>query len=202
LFEIKAERDSANGLPPNGQPVDEDETSEFSSDEESNPFEALAMAQASQEAESNVEVNHHAISPNTGEVEEEDEEETLLQRHAKDARQHAENSLKLRATQGPARGNEREDYDDEELDELFRNTSFGGSGNPAGTPRLKRANGSTSVTPTTAGASGGFLEGRSAMREQRLREQAGLGDLRYDFDTQQETSLIASAPSSIDRQYP
>jgi hypothetical protein len=158
-----------------------DNADEYSSDEE-NPFEAIAMSQASFTNDVQAEINPYAISREAPQVDEdledEDDVDAGRQRHAEDARQHAADSVRLRATQAPAGGDESEEFDDAELDDLFRNTVLGGFYSPRGTPRRDRANGSATVTPTTAGTSGGPLDERRARREQRLREQAGLGDLR------------------------
>lgn len=181
LFEIKVEA-HVGGLP-NGQggALTSDDADEYSSDEE-NPFEAIAMSQASYTNDVQAEINPYAISREALQVDEDPEDEDDVdagrQRHEEDARQHAADSVRLRATQAPAGGDESEEYDDEELDDLFRNTVLGGFYSPRGTPRRNGANGSATVTPTTAGTSGVDLDERRAKREQRLREQAGLGDLR------------------------
>jgi len=156
------------------------EEDESSSEEEENPFEAFAMTQASQDLDIKAEVNSRVIQRDVVNEDEIDVEELEQQRHAEDAKHHAEEGQKFRATQGPARdGNETHDYDDEEIDEIFKRTVFGGLTSGSSTPRRRGMNGSVTPSTVTSG-SGGSLESRRWRRDQRMREQAGLGDLRYD----------------------
>lgn len=150
------------------------------SDDEENPFEALAMTQRA--PDDVPEVNPSFISRNVqpaGEGEEDegddDDPDRFRRLHEQDAAKHAEESARFRATQVPKRDqDEMSEYDDEELDELFRQTVTGGFS----TPTKNRAWNSNNGTPTSVGTSGSSLGSRRAQRDQRLREQAGLGDLR------------------------
>jgi DNA polymerase zeta len=104
-----------------------------------------------------------------------DDPDRYRQLQEQDAQKHAEESARFRATQVHRQEeDERSEYDDEEIDELFRQTIAGGYTTPT-----KNQRGSSSVTPTSMGSSGASLALRRARRDQRLREQAGLGDLRY-----------------------
>ena len=149
-----------------------------SSDEEENPFEAFAMTQASQGLGIKAEVNSHVIQRDVINEDDIDEEEVDRQRHLDDAKHLAEEGQKFRATQAaPLGAEESDEYDDEEIDELFRRTVVGGSTSGSTTPRRRGV--SVSTTPSSATSrSGGSIEYRRARRDQRLREQAGLGDLR------------------------
>ncbi|WVQ98801.1 hypothetical protein IAU59_005932 [Kwoniella sp. CBS 9459] len=186
--------------------------SEGEDEEEENPFEAFAMTQASQRIPVNVEVNSRMIARHRSEEDEEregygdnnpDEEGANAQRHAEDIRQHVEEGQRFRATQMPARAkdNGRDDeesgsdiYDDDELDELFRQTVAAGFGSAQSTPRKNRTQGSS--TPSTRssmsgeGYSGG-AETRRVKRNQRMMQQAGLGDLSTIFDA---SSVTLSSP--------
>lgn len=150
------------------------EEEEEESEEEDNPFELMAMTQ--RVPDDIIEVNPSFIQRNLGPVaedEEDDDPDRFRRLHEQDAAKHAEESARFRATQVPKRDQEEmSEYDDEELDELFRQTVTGGFV----TPTKDRANGSASVTPTSVGS--GSLASRRTRRDQRLREQAGLGDLR------------------------
>lgn len=149
-----------------------------SDEEEENPFEAFAMTQASQSFEAKVEVNSRVIQRDVINEDEIDVEELEQQRHAEDAKHHAEEGQKFRATQASARyGEDADEYDDEEIDELFRRTVAGGLASGSTTPRRKGLNGSATPS-TTASRSGGSVGERRRTRDQRMREQAGLGDLR------------------------
>ena len=161
-----------------------------SSEEEENPFEVFAMTQASQDLDVNVEVNSRIIQRDVVNEDEVDPEELEQQRHNKDAKHHAEEGQKFRATQAQARdGDMTDEYEDEEIDELFRRTVTGGLASGSTTPRKRGVNGS--VTPSTVTSrSGASVENRRWMREQRMREEAGLGDLRWDSSTLQSAQLI------------
>lgn len=176
-------RDDANG----GVQVDYEE-------EEQDPFELYAMTQASQgeKVPPVVEVNARLIQRDVVE-EEEDGEDAEQQRHQADVRQHADEGIRFRATQAPkpAVGSQASsdygDFDDQAMDELFRRTVAGGlasgSTTPVSTPR-KRPFGT--ITPATtassrSGGSGGW-ESRRRVREERMRERAGLGDLSIIMD--------------------
>jgi DNA polymerase zeta len=145
------------------------------SDEEENPFDALNMTQRF--PDDVPEVNPSYIQRNTEPVQRDDEDDDDPDRdqhlREEDAQKHADESARVRATQVQRREeDERSEYDDEELDELFRQTVNGGFTTPT------KTRGSSSVTPTSIG-SGSTLASRRARRDQRMREQAGLGDLRY-----------------------
>lgn len=120
------------------------------------------------------------IAGDTGTQSEEDDEEADARRHAEDVQQRAETGRDFRATQAAPEGDESDQYDDEELDALFRRTVMGGLLSNPSTPRRRNGNGSMSVTPTSRGTptTGGSLDARRYQREQRMREQAGWGDLR------------------------
>jgi DNA polymerase zeta len=146
------------------------------SDEEENPFDALNMTQRM--PDDVIEVNPSYIQRSTAPVaddEGDDDPDRYRQLQEQDAQKHAEESARFRATQVHRQEeDERSEYDDEEIDELFRQTIAGGYTTPT-----KNQRGSSSVTPTSMGSSGASLALRRARRDQRLREQAGLGDLRY-----------------------
>lgn len=149
---------------------------DFDSDEEENPFDALNMTQRM--PDDALEVNPSYIQRSNApapEDEGDDDPDRDRQLQEQDAQKHAEESARFRATQVQRQEeDERSEYDDEEIDELFRQTIAGGYSTPTRNQR-----GSTSVTPTSVGSSGGSLAFRRAKRDQRLREQAGLGDLRF-----------------------
>lgn len=167
--------------PADAAPLDvqvHDVTNESDSSDEENPFEMFAMTQASQgQPLVAADVNPNIISRMNGDIdtEEIDEDEIAQRQHERDARQHAEEGARFRATQAPANhgGDESDEYNDEELDELFRRTVMGGWSSNQSTPKKD----STSRTPTSGMSTGG-LEGRRQRREARMMEQAGLGDLR------------------------
>lgn len=176
------------------------------SDEEENPFEAFAMTQASQGRVSDLkaEVNRDAIQRDVIDEEDIDLEEIEQRRHAQDARQHAEEGVRFRATQmpkqveGTGEGSDEfddmDDLNDADIDELFRRTVLKGLGSatttPNATPRRQGMTGS--VTPTTMGSGSGDVEARRWQREKRLREQAGLGDLSTIMD---RSSVPLSSPT-------
>jgi len=168
--------------PPAIDELDEvgDDTAEGeSSDEEVNPFELFAMTQASQgPPDATADVNPNMISRTigNGDMDDMDEDELAMRQHELDARQHAEEGVRYRATQAPSKDDESDEYDDEELDELFRRTVMGGWSNQT-TPR-KRTGSMTPTTGSRSGMSSGGMEARRQRREARLMEQAGLGDLR------------------------
>jgi len=148
---------------------------DFDSDEEDNPFDALNMTQRF--PDDVPEVNPSYIQRNTETVirddDDEDDPDCDQQLREEDAQKHAEESARVRATQVQRKEEEeRSEYDDEEIDELFRQTVNGGFTTPT------KNRGSVNVTPTSIG-SGSTLASRRARRDQRMREQAGLGDLRY-----------------------
>lgn len=147
--------------------MEEDEDDEAIYSDEDNPFEALALTQMI--PDDIVEVNPNMIQSNLPPADmDEDDYDMGQQAHQADTHRRAQESAQFRATQAPR---DESDYDDDELDELFRQTVTAG----LVTPRKNR-NG-TSLTPTSAGSSGS-LTTRRYQRDQRLREQAGLGDLR------------------------
>lgn len=186
LIGVKHEPQSTNGLdlppipvaPTEAHTIEAD-TEDESSDEEVNPFELFATTQASQgPPDVTADVNPNIISRANGDVDMDDvdEDELAIMQHERDARQHAEEGVRFRATQAPAKDDESDEYDDEELDELFRRTVMGGWSNQT-TPR-KRGGSMTPTTGSRSGMSSGGLEARRQRREARLMEQAGLGDLR------------------------
>ncbi|WVF72225.1 hypothetical protein IAT40_007037 [Kwoniella sp. CBS 6097] len=192
-----------------------DEGEDFSSesdDEEENPFEAFAMTQASQRIPFDVDIDSRIIARHYHSDEEEtevyvddypDEEGVNAQRHAEDVRQHAEEGQRFRATQMPARNkdenpeNEEEGsdiYDDEELDELFRQTVAPGFGSAQSTPKRNRTQGSLTYSTRSSMSGSGFsggIETRRVKRNQRMMQQAGLGDLSTIFDA---SSVSLSSP--------
>jgi DNA polymerase zeta len=169
-------------------PAAVDDVEAFSSDEdeddllegEENPFHLFAMTQAPM-LEMKVEVDSKYIAGDTGAApDEEEEEEAALRRHTEDVQQRADAGRDFRATQAAPKGEESDhEYDDEELDALFRKTVTGGFESRPSTPR-RRDGGATSHTPTTqgTGSSGGSVDARRYQREKRIRELAGWGDLR------------------------
>ncbi|WVQ78404.1 hypothetical protein IAT38_000490 [Cryptococcus sp. DSM 104549] len=144
-------------------------------------------------------------------------------RHAEEARLRAEQGNVIRATQMQAKRDEEDGddedglYEDEELDELFRKTVAAslGVGSAPTTPSKKRgvnvsAGSSRTMAPGStptlrSGGSGisggsastGVLESRKRKRNQRMLDQAGLGDLSTIFDQ----SSITLSPSSTDNPY-
>ena len=161
--------------------------------EEENPFEAFAMTQASQgDHQIKVEVDDARVMEGPldrfDDPDDIDEEEINQRKHEQDARQHAEESAKMHATQARS---EADEYADDELDELFR-TTVGHGWVGWQTPTKRGLNGS--VTPSsasqTAGSSGG-LDTRRTMRDRRMREMAGLGDLSTIMD---RSSISLSSP--------
>jgi DNA polymerase zeta len=178
------------GSPPDGVKVEDDLNAhvpvypaiqlgiaeDSDSDEEENPFDALNMTQRM--PDDVIEVNPSYIQRNMPLAQDEEEEDDpdpdrIRQLHEQDAQKHAEESARVRATQVHRLDeDQRSEYDDEEIDELFRQTINGGLSTP------KKSQRGGSVTPTSGGSSGSTLAFRRARRDQRLREQAGLGDLR------------------------
>ena len=157
-------------------------------EEEENPFDILNMTQRF--PEDKPEVNPSYIQRNTGPVQEEegddDDPDRDQQLHEQDAQKHANESARVRATQVQRKEeDERSEYDDEEIDELFRQTVNGGFTTPT------KRRGSPSVTPTSIG-SGSTLASRRARRDQRMREQAGLGDLRYVKNPSRKLTVVPS----------
>jgi hypothetical protein len=158
------------------------------SDEEENPFDLLNMTQRF--PDDVPEVNPSYISRNVESGQEdqgdEDDPERDQQLQEEDAQKHANESARVRATQVQRKEeDERSEYDDEEIDELFRQTVNGGFSTPT------KGRNSTSVTPTSVG-SGSTLASRRAKRDQRMREQAGLGDLRYVIKAEQKLMVVPS----------
>ncbi|KAK8869691.1 hypothetical protein IAR55_000259 [Kwoniella newhampshirensis] len=161
------------------------------SDDDLNPFEAFAITQASQHLPIDVEVNSRMVQRDFSEgpslhdrYDDEEDYDADAQRHAEEAKHHAEQGEKIRATQKPQKDDSSDIYDDEELDELFRQTVAAGLGvgSAPNTPRRYRGH-SNSVTPSTLGStSGGTLDNRRQKRNQRMIEQAGLGDLSIIMD--------------------
>lgn len=158
------------------------------SDDEDNPFHLFAMTQGSDGYGIPADVNPHLIARDIGrdeDGEDEDDGDAGERRHAEDARQRAQEGINFRATQAPHGDASDNEYDDADLDELFRQTVMPG----VSTPRKGRdaytptSNGSwrtgprsgASATPTSVGRE---LQARRAEREERMRREAGLGDLR------------------------
>jgi DNA polymerase zeta len=175
-------RAAAGHVDPNEPILEEPEgIEEFSdSDDDVNPFEAFAMTQASQGApDIKADINKNMISRAAAENPEDvDEEELAMQQHERDARQRAEEGVRFRATQMPSKADDSDEYDDDELDELFRRTVAGGWSTQT-TP--KKRTGAASAVSTSATASSRNTVGSEARRERhalRVREEAGLGDLR------------------------
>ena len=167
--------------------------------EEENPFEAFAMSQHSQgDQQIKVEVDENSVMRGGTEVVDDafddmDEEQLDQLMHERDAKQRAEESARYHATQASQRTNGTDEFADEELDELFR-TTVAESWVGWDTPKKRGMNGS--VTPSTAsrtaGSSPGGLDSRRAMRDRRMREMAGLGDLSTIMD---RSSVSLSSPS-------
>jgi len=157
------------------EPAPMNDAGDSDSDEEDNPFDILNMTQ--RYPEDVPEVNPSYIQRNAEPAQEDDGDDDDPDRdqqlHEQDAQKHANESARIRATQVQRKEeDERSEYDDEEIDELFRQTVNGGFTTPT------KGRSSHSVTPTSIG-SGSTLASRRARRDQRMREQAGLGDLRY-----------------------
>jgi hypothetical protein len=174
-------------IPPNNEDLDEDE--------EDNPFDILNTTQRYTEGvpevnPSYIQRNAEPAQEEEGDDEDPDRDQQLLEQ---DAQQHAKESARVRATQVQRKEeDERSEYDDEEIDELFRQTVNGGFSTPT------KSRNSPSVTPTSVG-SGSTLASRRARRDQRMREQAGLGDLRYVDDP---LNKLTAVPSWIVHRYP
>lgn len=206
LFEIKAELVDAENAIPNGQVMNsngDDDIDSSEEEEEDNPFDAYAMS--SQAMEIKVEVNPHMIARPVEAMDEDDEEEAFRALHAADARQHAEEAVRIRATQAPTKGDssgDEGDFDDDELDQIFRDTVLGGYGSGPSTPHSRRGNGT--ATPTTRGSatsvSGGGIgsEARRGQRERMMRERAGLGDLSTIFDRSSVSLTPTPRPNPYD----
>ena len=171
---------------------------EDTSDEE-NPFEALAMTQASQgDPHIKVEVDSREIEGRADlgdfNFDDVDDEELEQMMHQRDAKQHAQESAKIHATQQMAASQDStEQFDDEELDELFKKHV---ASDWVGweTPTKSALNGLFSPSTgsrTALSSSGGGLDSRRAMRDRRMRELAGLGDLSTIID---RSSITLSSP--------
>lgn len=148
--------------------------------EEENPFDLFATQAASQAIpDFAVDVNPNLIS-RTQQPDNDPDEEDMdqdMRAHERDAKQHAEEGVKFRATQAPASDaidGFSDDFDDAELDELFRRTVAGGWSNQT-TPKKQQGG---LMTPTTGSRTGRSALDSKLRRDQVLREQAGLGDLR------------------------
>ncbi|WVQ70034.1 uncharacterized protein L199_008258 [Kwoniella botswanensis] len=201
------EKGEPNGI--QGDPPDEAEE-----EGEENPFEVFAMTQASQHAPVDLDVNARMISRNASDLDAQDEnrevddypdeENDNAKRHAEDVKHHAEEGLKFRATQMPRRVAKEENkdddemYDDEELDELFRQTVAAGFGSNQSTPRKNRFQ-AGSVTPSSRASTSGSYQSSGGMydrrveRQRRMMEQAGLGDLDTIVD---RSSMSLSSPQN------
>ena len=142
-----------------------------------------------------------------GEDAEEAEYEAQERRHAEDARMRAEAGIRARASQMP-RGDdgtgreEGDEFDDDELDELFRRTVMPGSTSAMNTPKKARTNGvytpttrsggsRTSVDTPSTGGRDVDMDERRAQRELRMRQEAGWGDLSTILD---QSSMNGSSP--------
>lgn len=148
-------------------------------DEEQNPFDLLAT-QASQQEQVQVEVNADAVKASVDEDEEEDDPERRQHRQA--AEFHAQEGARIRATQHV----KAEEYEDDDLDELFREIIKGEEGTPQRT-RLS--------TPTSRGSTYIGTASTATRREKRhrlLTEQAGFGDLSTIMDM----SFALSSPGA------
>lgn len=172
---IKAEPDIIEASDEvNGQ----DEDVYFSDDEEENPFHLFAMTQGSDTMDIKAEVNPHIISKDNGYQSDNEEENIGAMHHAEEAKRRADEGRNFRATQA-AKGDESDEYNDDELDALFNRTIVSGNGSLPTTPRKRWQNGSaTPGTPTTGATLTGGLSARRDQRAQRMREQAGWGNLR------------------------
>ena len=186
-------------IEPDEEEEDDDILTHEDSDEDQNPFEAFAMSQASQgNHQIKVEVDENSVMRGRTEAideafEDMDEEQLHQMMHERDAKQRAEESAKLHATQASQRSYGTEEFADEELDELFR-TTVGDTWVGWDTPKRRGMNGS--VTPSTASRTAdstpGGLDSRRTMRDRRMREMAGLGDLSTIMD---RSSVTLSSPS-------
>ncbi|OXG52812.1 DNA polymerase zeta subunit [Cryptococcus neoformans] len=170
-------------------------------DEEINPFEAFAMTQASQHPQPMPELSQHVQAVPFNDVDDydqyyvgEDEGDIDEDKQAERARAHAQETDKIRATQmATEMEGHYDEYDDKELEELFRQTVAAGLGvqSEPTTPHKPKGkdqegNGRWSGwTPTSKGSSTssvGTFESRKRKRNQRLLEEAGLGDLSTIID--------------------
>ncbi|EAL22753.1 hypothetical protein CNBB2010 [Cryptococcus deneoformans B-3501A] len=170
-------------------------------DEEINPFEAFAMTQASQHPQPVPELSQHVQAVPFKEVEDsdqyyvgEDEGDIDEYKQAEGARVHAQETDKIRATQMASEmEGHYDEYDDKELEELFRQTVAAGLGvqsvpTTPHRPKDQDQEGNSrwsGWTPTSKGSSKssvGTFESRKRKRNQRLLEDAGLGDLSTIID--------------------
>lgn len=166
-------------------------------DEEINPFEAFAMTQASQHPQPVPELSQRVQAVPFKDVDEydqyyvgQDEDDIDEYKQTEGARVHAQETDKIRATQIPTEMEGRSDeYDDKELEELFRQTVAAGLGiqSVPTTPHKPKGKDQdedgrwSGWTPTSKGSrksTVGTFESRKRKRNQRLLEEAGLGDLR------------------------
>nr|XP_018263770.1 DNA polymerase zeta subunit [Kwoniella dejecticola CBS 10117]OBR85928.1 DNA polymerase zeta subunit [Kwoniella dejecticola CBS 10117] len=204
LINLKGEtpeddEDGAAGNFVNGHSSESD-----SEGEEDNPFEQYAMTQASQHVPIDMDVNTRMISRHPSEAEDENREtDDYPDDEGDNAKRHAEEGAKFRATQMPRKEDKAEikeeaenededgeealfdDIDDEDITELIRQNFPGGTGSGQSTPRRTRF-GSVPFTPSTrssaTGLSSGDMSERRAERQRRMMEQAGLGDLDTIMD--------------------
>jgi DNA polymerase zeta len=165
-----------------------------------NPFEAFAMTQFSQTIKAEVDsraVQQEVTTPfDNDDI---DEEELHRAIHEKDLKHHAEEGAKFRATQAaPQRNDESDEYDDEDIDEIFRRTVFGGMGTPGSYTGTRTPTRRGTMTPTTGSRSGG-LDSRRVAREQRMREQAGFVDLRLALEFEHSLAKLINVSSIMDR---
>lgn len=147
---------SSSPQPSSPPPID-------SGEEEPNPFE-LAVTQASQHERVEAEVNVEAVQSSAVE---DDEEDMELRQHEEAAKFHAKEGERFRATQQV----KAEEFDENDLDQLFRETVKGDE-----TPQRSRL-----ATPTSRGSTEVGTASTGTRREKRYRrlaEQAGFGDLR------------------------
>lgn len=153
-------------------------------DEEDNPFHLFAQTQAPG-LDTTIEVDQKYIAGDSGDgaADEEEAEEAAIRRHAEEMQHRADAGKEFRATQASGAGDDtNEELDDVKLDALFQRTVLGGYGSAPSTPRRRQPNGGGSVAATSRGtvSSGGTsgMDARRYQRNQRMMEQAGLGDLR------------------------
>ncbi|ODN98467.1 DNA polymerase zeta subunit [Cryptococcus wingfieldii CBS 7118] len=164
-------------------------------DEEANPFEVFAMTQASQQFPPQPELSQRVQPTNDQEDDEhdlyypenEDERAGLGegddQMDAKQAKVHAEETEKIRATQMPAPHADGDDYDDEEMDDIFRQTVAAGLGVESTPTTPNKGSRWAGWTPTKrSGSSTVDAETRKRKRDQVVLDNAGLGDLSTIFD--------------------
>ncbi|WVO13980.1 hypothetical protein L204_101605 [Cryptococcus depauperatus] len=170
---------------------------DFEAEEETkNPFETCAMTQASQNFTPNPELSTHVQPANEEQAYDYDqyylderEDDSDEKRHLEEAKLHAEQTNKIRATQIPARQDTGDDqmYDDEELEELFRQTIAAGLGVSSLPSTPKKSNtferwAGWTPTKRSGSTNGSSFHSRKRKRDQELLEKAGLGDLSDIID--------------------